>query len=197
MTQETMRAIVYHDHGDPSRLTLAELPAPEPSEGEVRVRVKAAALNGFDPMMLEGATGLKTPLPMIPCGDCAGVVERLGPGVKDIALGARVSVYPILPVKGMMGETTPGAACTFICVPKSALIPMPDDVSFEDAAALPVAYGTALRMVETRGAIQRGEKVLILGAAGGVGVAAQPKARLLAFHVARSGVYAARDHGCA
>jgi alcohol dehydrogenase len=183
MPHDTMRAIAYHDHGDPSQLALVEAPMPVPQEGEVRVRVKAAALNGFDPMMLAGATGLKTPLPMIPCGDCAGIVDVVGPGVSGVAKDARVSVYPILPVKGMMGETTPGAACEFICVPVSALVAMPVGVSFEDAAALPVAYGTALRMVETRGRVRVGDKVLILGAAGGVGVAALQLCKALGAYV--------------
>jgi alcohol dehydrogenase len=183
MTQQMMRAVLYHEHGDPSRLKLGALPVPAPAEGEVRVQLKAAALNGFDPMMLAGATGLKTPLPMVPCGDCAGVVDTLGPGVEGVAIGAHVSIYPILPVKGMMGETTPGAACEYICVPASALIAIPDGVSFEAAAALPVAYGTALRMVETRGAVRAGEKVLILGAAGGVGVAALQLCKALGAYV--------------
>ncbi|MEM1087826.1 MAG: zinc-binding dehydrogenase, partial [Pseudomonadota bacterium] len=148
-----------------------EAATPKPEDHEVLIRVRAAALNGFDPMMLSGETGLKTPFPMQPCGDFAGEIAALGSGVSGWSVGDRVNPYPILPVKGMMGETTPGAAAEYICVPASVLIKMPDAVSFEDAAAMPVAYGTALRMIETRGDVQAGEKMLVLGAGGGVGVA--------------------------
>lgn len=171
LTPKTMRAIQYDAHGGIDQLKLREVPCPRPAEGEVLIRVGAAALNGFDPMMLDGSTGLKTPFPMTPCGDFAGEVAALGGGVTDWSVGQRVCPYPILPVKGMMGETTPGAACDYIAVPAEVLIEMPDAVSFEDAAAMPVAYGTALRMIETRGDVQAGEKVLVLGAGGGVGVA--------------------------
>ena len=168
---KTMRAIQYDAHGGVDQLKLRDVPPPAPETGEVLIRVRAAALNGFDPMMLDGSTGLKTPFPMTPCGDFAGEVAALGAGVTGWSVGQRVCPYPILPVKGMMGETTPGAACEYIAVPAEVLIEMPDAVSFEDAAAMPVAYGTALRMIETRGDVQPGEKVLVLGAGGGVGVA--------------------------
>jgi alcohol dehydrogenase len=178
-----MRAIVYARHGGPEELALCDLPDPVPEAGEVRVRVRAVALNGFDPMMLEGTTGLKVPFPMVPCGDLAGEIDALGPGVEGWSVGDRVSVYPILPVRGMMGETTLGGACELVCVPASVLIAVPDAVSFTDAAALPVAYGTALRMIETRGAVRAGERVLVLGAGGGVGVAAIQFASALGAHV--------------
>ncbi len=166
-----MRAIRYHRHGGVEALQLDEIATPEPAPGEALIRVRAAALNGFDPMMLAGTTGLKTPLPMVPCGDFAGEVVATAPDVKTVAVGARVTAFPILPVRGMMGETTPGAAAEFIAVPARALIALPRAVTFEDAAALPVAYGTALRMMGERGRVRADEKVLILGAAGGVGAA--------------------------
>jgi len=168
---DTMIALQYDEHGDTDKLSLREVTCPQPAEGEVVVRVRAAALNGFDPMMLSGETGLKTPFPMTPCGDFAGEIAALGEGVSGWTVGQRVNPYPILPVKGMMGETTPGAACEYVAVPADMLIEMPDAVSFEDAAAMPVAYGTALRMIETRGDVKAGEKMLVLGAGGGVGVA--------------------------
>ncbi|MEM6536912.1 MAG: zinc-binding dehydrogenase [Pseudomonadota bacterium] len=166
-----MTAIQYDEHGDVDKLILRDAPCPKPEEDEVVVRVRAAGLNGFDPMMLSGATGLKTPFPMCPCGDFAGEIAAIGDKVSEWEIGQRVNPYPILPVKGMMGETTPGAACEYVVVPASMLIEMPDAVSFEDAAAMPVAYGTALRMIEDRGDVKAGEKMLVLGAGGGVGVA--------------------------
>lgn len=168
---KTMMAVQFDHHGSPGDLIWRETQTPKPDADEVLIRVRAAALNGFDPMMLSGETGLKTPFPMTPCGDFAGEIAAFGNGVTGWRVGDRVNPYPILPIKGMMGETTPGAAAEYVCVPASVLIKMPDAVCFEDAAAMPVAYGTALRMVETRGNIQAGEKVLVLGAGGGVGVA--------------------------
>ncbi|MEM7007488.1 MAG: zinc-binding dehydrogenase [Pseudomonadota bacterium] len=168
---KTMMAVQFDQHGGTEKLTWREADTPVPSSDEVLIRVRAAALNGFDPMMLSGETGLKTPFPMQPCGDFAGEIVSLGSGVQGWSIGDRVNPYPILPVKGMMGETTPGAAAEYVCVPASVLIKMPDEISFEDAAAMPVAYGTALRMIETRGNVKEGEKVLVLGAGGGVGVA--------------------------
>ncbi|MGJ3231084.1 MAG: quinone oxidoreductase family protein [Oceanicaulis sp.] len=174
-----MKAMIYREHGEVDRLEIADLPTPEPGPGEVLVRVRAAALNGFDPMMLRGETGLKTPFPMIPLGDFAGEVAGLGAGVKGgFKEGDKVTGYPILPEKGMMGEVTPGAACEYVTMPEACLVPMPDGVAFEDAAALPVAYGTAYRMMTTRGGVSSGERVLVLGAGGGVGVGAVQLAKL-------------------
>jgi alcohol dehydrogenase len=166
-----MKAIAFAAHGGIEQLHLVDLPLPEPAAGEVRVRVRACALNGFDPMILAGSTGLKVPLPMVPAGDVAGTVDALGPGAEGFAAGQPVLIHPILPGRGMMGEVTPGGACEYVCVPASVLVPMPAGVAFEQAAALPVAYGTAWRMLTARGALKPGETMLVLGAGGGVGVA--------------------------
>lgn len=166
-----MRAAIYRQHGGPEQLEVVETPDPEVTAGNVIVRVRAFALNGFDPMMLAGSTGLKVPLPMIPCGDFSGDIVSVGAEVDGWSVGDRVCGYPVLPGLGMMGEVTPGAACELVRMPAECLVRVPDSVSHEQAAALPVAYGTALRMVRTRGDIKAGERVLILGATGGVGVA--------------------------
>jgi alcohol dehydrogenase len=178
-----MQAITFAAHGGVDQLKLTELPTPEPAAGEVRVRVRACALNGFDPMMLSGSTGLKVPLPMVPCGDVAGTVDAFGPGVEGLSEGQPVLVHPILPGRGMMGEVTPGGACEFVCVPAEVLVPMPEGVRFEQAAALPVAYGTAWRMLTARGAVRPGETMLVLGAGGGVGVACVQFGKMLGARV--------------
>ncbi|MEM7707303.1 MAG: zinc-binding dehydrogenase [Pseudomonadota bacterium] len=167
-----MKVATYQDHGSPEALHVADWPEPDLPSGEVMVRVEAVALNGFDPMMLAGSTGLKVPMPMVPCGDFAGRVCALGSQVDTpLKVGDPVTGFPMVPDRGMLGEVTLGAARELINMPPDCLIPIPDGVTMTDAAALPVAYGTALRMMETRGKISRDERVLVLGATGGVGVA--------------------------
>ena len=166
-----MRAIVFHEHGSVSKLAIEEFPDPVAGPADSILRVKATSLNGFDPMILAGSTGLKTPLPMIPCGDIAGEVVELGADVADgeWQIGDRVCPHPFVFGEGMTGETRLGAACELVRIPAANLIRIPDRVSDVDAASLPIAYGTAYRMMLTRGKVQEGEKVLILGATGGVG----------------------------
>ena len=165
-----MKAAVFHQHGPLDNLRYEEVPDPRPGPTEILIRVRAVALNGFDPMVLRGIPGLKTPLPMIPGADIAGEVVELGAAVDRARWkpGDRVTVVPNQPT-GMMGETKRGGACDLVAVEQEFVLPIPPTVSFVDAACLPVAYCTALRMIETRGQLQAGEKVLILGASGGVG----------------------------
>ena len=166
-----MKAIVFHAHGRIDRLQYEEIPAPSIGDDEVLIRVRAVSLNGFDPMMLQGTTKLKVPFPMIPGGDFAGEIVEAGSAVdgSQWKRGDRVCPFPVIEGKGMTGETVRGACCEFITMPAANLLRMPEGLSFVDAAALPIAYGTALRMMHTRGKVRAGEKVLILGATGGVG----------------------------
>lgn len=181
-----MKAVIFEEHGSVDNLKVADISTPEPQEGEVLIRVRAVALNGFDPMILNKIPGIKTPLPMIPGGDIAGEIAAFGPDttVEGLAVGARVMINPLVPGQGVFGETVRGGACEYICVPAQNLIPMPDNVSFEDAAALPIAYGTAYRMMMTRARVKAGDKVLILGATGGVGVCCVQLAKLAGAEVA-------------
>jgi len=165
-----MKAAVFHQHGPLDNLRYEEVPDPRPGPTEILIRVRAVALNGFDPMVVRGIPGLKTPLPMIPGADIAGEIVELGAAVDRARWqpGDRVTVVPNQPT-GMMGETKRGGACDLVAVEQEFVLPIPPTVSFVDAACLPVAYCTALRMIETRGQLQAGETVLILGASGGVG----------------------------
>lgn len=169
-----MKAIRFHAHGEPDSIVFEDVPDPSAGPGEYLVRVRAVALNGFDPMILRGIPGLRTPMPMIPGGDIAGEVAAVGPGIgnPEFGVGDRVQVVPYRPPVGMVGETLPGGACGLVTVPAAFLVPIPEGVSYVDAAALPIAYGTALRMIEARGQVQAGERVLVLGASGGVGTSA-------------------------
>lgn len=174
-----MRAIVFNEHGPFENLHEADIDMPEITPTQCLLRVKAVSLNGFDPMVMAGIPGLRTPLPMIPGADIAAEIVELGAKVDGaaFAVGQRVAVDPSND-KGMMGETLRGGLCEFIAVEATHLVPVPDAVSDHHAACLPTAYATAHRMLFTRGQIQPGEKILILGASGGVGTCCIQLARM-------------------
>lgn len=189
-----MKAVIFDEHGPVSNLKVADVPTPVPGPGEALVRVRAVGLNGFDPMILAKIPGINTPLPMIPGGDIAGEVAAYGPeaDIAGIPVGTRVLVDPLVGTTGVFGETVRGGACEYVNVPAINLVPLPDAVSFEDAAALPIAYGTAHRMIRERGKVKAGEKVLVLGATGGVGVCSVQLARLAGAEVAAATSSAAK-----
>src|SRR5580704_12952074 len=142
-----MKAAVFHERGSLDNLRYEDFPDPRPGPTEVLLRVRAVALNGFDPMVLRGIPGLRTPLPMIPGADVAGEVLAVGSEVMHWRPGDRVAVIPFRPRIGMMGETLRGGACERIAVPQDALLKLPDSVGYVDAACLPTAYGAAIRMM--------------------------------------------------
>ncbi len=165
-----MRAAIFSEHGGVDKISIGDFPDPECGPDDVIIKVNAVSLNGFDPMILGGTTGLKTPMPMIPGGDFAGEIVQIGANVGGSwALGDRVCPHPFVSGEGMTGETRLGAAAGFARMPASHLVRTPDAVTDDQAAALPIAYGTAYRMLLTRGRIKAGETILILGATGGVG----------------------------
>src|SRR6201999_604566 len=167
-----MRAAVVRAHGGPEALAFeANFPDPTPGEGDVIVAVKAASLNYHDVFTRRGMPGIKEPKPAIMGLDVAGEIAEVGPGVTGWKKGDRVLVDPINRVEGgLMGETTHGGLAELCRARAHQLVRIPDDVSFVDAAALPVAYGTAHRMLVSKGNVRASDKVLILGASGGVGV---------------------------
>jgi alcohol dehydrogenase len=173
-----MKAVVFHQHGPLGNVRYEDYAEPELGPADCLVAVRAVSLNGFDPMVLRGIPGLKTPLPMIPGADVVGEVIGMGPEVKRWRNGDRVAVIPNRPHIGMMGETLRGGACERIAVPEEFLLTLPEKVSYVDAACLPTAYGAAIRMMYTRGAVAKGERVLILGASGGVGTCCVQLAKL-------------------
>jgi alcohol dehydrogenase len=167
-----MRAIVLQAHGGPEMLVYqTAYPDPVPGPGEVLVKIGACALNYHDVFTRRGMPGIKVPLPVIPGLDIAGEVAALGDDVSDMTIGARVLVDPIWPGIGLMGEMRDGGLAEYCVASAGQLIPIPQGVSLAEAAATPVAYGTAHRMLTTNGAVQPGETVLVLGASGGVGTA--------------------------
>jgi alcohol dehydrogenase len=180
----TMRALVLRQHGELERLELAtDYPRPVADAGHVVIRVHASSFNYHDVFTVKGMPGIKVPMPVIIGLDMAGEIVELGPDVGTWQLGDRVLVNPIYPGKGLMGEMLDGGMAEYCRVSAKQLIRMPDDVSFIDAAALPVAYGTAHRMIVTHDTIKAGDKVLVLGASGGVGTGSVLLAKQRGAHV--------------
>jgi alcohol dehydrogenase len=181
-----VRAIAIQAHGGLEQVKLrTDWPDPVPAAGEAVVDVKACGLNYLDVFVLRGMPGLPVEMPRIPGGDISGVVGAVGAGVPREWIGRRVLIDPHIKTGGALGENANGGLCEKIAVPAENLIHLPEAVTFEQAASLPIAYGTAYRMLITRGQVQPGELVLILGASGGVGtgcvqIAKNLKARVIA-----------------
>ena len=165
-----MRALLLSQHGGLENLKLvSDHPVPQAGEGHVVIRVRASSFNYHDVFTVRGMPGIKVPLPVVIGLDMAGEVAETGPGVEGWKLGDRVLVNPLNRKKGLMGEMLDGGMEEYCRVAADQLIRMPNSVSFEDAASLPVAYGTAHRMLITHKTVKKGDRVLILGASGGVG----------------------------
>ncbi|PKP85805.1 MAG: zinc-binding dehydrogenase [Alphaproteobacteria bacterium HGW-Alphaproteobacteria-2] len=180
-----MKAQVLHAHGTIGDITWHEdFDDSAPGPGQVEIAVRACALNYHDLFTLRGMPGIKVPMPIIMGIDAAGVVARIGEGVEGWAEGDRVVIDPIDRKTGkLFGEMQHGGLAERAVVGAHQLVPLPDDVGFEAAAALPCAYGTAYRMMVTRGKVAAGEKVLILGASGGVGTCCVQLAKMAGAHV--------------
>ena len=165
-----MRVVAIQQHGGVEQMKLDEWPIPQAGPGQALVEIEACGLNYMDVFVLHGMPDLPTEMPRIPGGDIAGTVREVGKGVPQEWVGKRVVLFPRFPGGGVLGEHGNGGLCEYIAVDARQLIEIPDGVSFKDAAALPIAYGTSHRMLFTRGGLKKGEKVLVLGASGGVGV---------------------------
>lgn len=194
-----MKAAIFREHGGIDKLEIAEMPQPVPQAGEALLRVRAAAVNHLDLWVRRGLPGIEVPLPHIGGSDIAGEVAALGAGVEGIAEGARVVVNPGLwdgtcewCRKGqqslcvnyrIIGEHTNGGFAQYVAVPAANLVPIPDNFSFEQAAAVPLVFLTAWRALITRARLHAGESVLILGASGGAASAGIQIAKLAGAYV--------------
>jgi NADPH2:quinone reductase len=156
-----MHAWLCENPTGPEALTWKELPTPEPGKGQVRVAIKAASLNFPDLLIVQNKYQMKPPLPFVPGAEFAGVVEAAGEGVSHLPAGTAVA--------GFVGT---GGFGTHALAPAAQLMPLPPGFKFEDAAAFLCTYGTTYHGLMDRAALQPGETVLVLGAAGGVGTAA-------------------------
>jgi NADPH:quinone reductase-like Zn-dependent oxidoreductase len=179
-----MKALVLRKHGTLDDLAVVnDYPTPKASEGHVVIRVHAASFNYHDVFTVRGMPGIKVPLPVIIGLDMAGEIAEVGTGVTGWKPGDRVLVNPVNKKQGLMGEMLDGGMAQYCLVAADQLVAMPDGVTFEEAASLPVAYGTAHRMLITHQTVKAGERVLILGASGGVGTGCVILAKLLGAHV--------------
>ncbi len=156
-----MRAWVCENPTGVDALQWQELPAPPLAPGQIRVQIKAASLNFPDLLIVQNKYQMKPPLPFVPGTEFSGVVSEVSEGVKGFVIGQRVAAFGGL-----------GGFATEVCIPAALAMPLPDDFSFEDAAAFICTYATSHHALIDRGALRAGETVLILGAAGGVGTAA-------------------------
>lgn len=168
-----MRAILCREYGPPESLVLEEIPDPVPGPGEVVVDVVAASVNYPDTLTIRDMYQFKPPLPFSPGGEFAGKVAAIGEGVDNVAVGDRVVAIQIVG----------GFAEKAIVDQPRALIPIPDDMDFTAAAAWVMAYGTAYYALKDRARAREGETLLVLGAAGGVGLAAVDLGRALGLRV--------------
>jgi len=166
-----MKAILCTHFGGPDDLELADIPPRRPARRGL-VRVKAAALNFFDTLIIAGKYQNKPPFPFSPAAELAGIVEAVGSGVTDLAPGDRVMGY--------MGH---GAARESVAVAAEHLVKLPESLDFEHAAGLTVTYGTTLYALRERGQIKPGETLAVLGASGGTGLAAIELGKMLGAHV--------------
>ncbi len=156
-----MRAILCKEWGGPEKLVLEEVPAPPLREGAVRIGVRAAGLNFMDTLLIAGQYQVKPPLPFTPGAEVAGVITEVGSGVNGFKAGDRV-----------MAMTDNGGYAEEVVAGASRVFPIPDKMDFIAAAGFPITYGTSHVALDYRAHLKAGEWLLVLGAAGGVGVTA-------------------------
>jgi zinc-binding alcohol dehydrogenase/oxidoreductase len=175
-----VKAVRIHEDGGPDVLRYEDAPDPSPGPGEVLIRLRAASLNHLDLWVRKGLPSV--PKPRILGADGAGFVEAVGEGVDGLEPGQRVVLNPGLEHGNritVIGEHTDGTHAELIAVPASNVYPLDDDLSFEEAAAFPLVFETAYRMLVTRAGLQEGEWVLVWGVGGGVASAALTVAKAL------------------
>jgi len=189
-----MKAVLFREHGGPEVLSYEDLPEPTIGPEDVRVRVKACALNHVDIWIRQGNPAYPMTLPHVPGSDAAGIVEQVGGHVDSVTVGQRVFVSPgiscwkcdqclagrdnLCRSYGLVGAKTHGSYAEYLKVPFRNVLPIPENLSFEQAAAFPLVSMTASHMLFALAGLQHGETVLIMGAGSGVGSMAVQMAKL-------------------
>jgi len=176
----TMKAIVIDEHGGAEVMRYRDVEMPPLKSRQIRIAMRACSLNYHDILTRRGMPGVRTPLPMVLGCDCAGIIAEMAPDVEGWSIGDRVLADPVarfasaedpdpkMAIK-FLGDTLWGGYAEYCVVWDRQLVRIPDSVPLEIAACLPVAYGSAYRMVMHHGRIKAGDRVLVLGASGGVG----------------------------
>ena len=203
-----MKAILFQQHGGPEALEYTEFPTPEPGPGEVQIKLAVAALNRLDLFVRAGWPGMKLEYPHIPGADGAGIISAVGAGVTQFQIGDRVVINSNLSDGvcaacvagqdnlcvnwGLLGETQRGTYAEYVVVADRNVLKLPDDFPFDRAAAAALVFLTAWHSLITRGQLQAGESVLIVGAGGGVNSASIQIAKLAGATVYVVGANAAK-----
>ncbi|MEZ0220010.1 NADPH:quinone oxidoreductase family protein [Tardiphaga sp. 1201_B9_N1_1] len=167
-----MKAILCSQFCEPDDLVLADIDDPVAGDGQVVIAIKAAALNFFDILMIQGKYQIKPPFPFSPAAEVAGVIESIGSGVTGFKVGDRV-----------VASVGHNGAREKIAVPAASAVKIPDNLDFDRAAGVIITYGTALHALEDRASPKPGETLAVLGAAGGTGLAACELGKLLGLKV--------------
>jgi len=189
-----MKAVLFREHGGPEKLSYEDLPVPKIGPEEVLVRVRACALNHLDIWIRQGNPAYPIPLPHVSGSDIAGEVEQIGNRVEGVTIGQRVFVSPGLSCWtcdaclagrdnfcrsfGIIGAMTHGGYADYVTVPFRNVLPIPENLTFEQAAAFPLVSVTASHMLFALGGLRHGETVLIMGGGSGVGSMAVQLAKL-------------------
>lgn len=168
---------------------MEDVPSPTPGPQQVLIDVAAAGVNFPDTLIIENRYQLKPPLPFTPGGECAGVIKAIGEGISDLKVGQRVAAYAYW-----------GAFAEQVVAERSKTLPIPEDLPFEVAAAFTLAYATSYHALKDRASLRAGETLLVLGAAGGVGLAAVEigkalGARVIAAASSDDKLAVCREHG--
>ncbi len=167
-----MKAVLCKEYGPPESLVLEDIPALTPASGQVVLDVKACGVNFPDTLIIQGKYQFKPDMPFSPGGEVAGVVKSLGEGVENVHIGSRV-----------IASTGWGGYAEEVTTEASKLIPIPEGMDFPTASAFVMTYGTSYHALKDRARLQAGETLLVLGAAGGVGLAAIEIAKVMGARV--------------
>jgi NADPH2:quinone reductase len=167
-----MKAVLCVEHGPPEALVVRDVPTPEPGRGQVRIKVYAAGVNFPDTLIIQNLYQFKPPLPFTPGGEAAGVVDAIGEGIDDLSIGDRV-----------VAMTGNGCYAEAVIANRAQVVPIPGDMPFDVASGFTMTYGTSHHALKQRARLQPGETLLVLGAAGGVGLAAVELGKLMGAHV--------------
>ncbi len=167
-----MRAVLCTEFGPPDKLEIKDIPVPKPSKGQVRIKVEACGVNFPDTLIIENKYQYKPDLPFSPGGEVAGIIDELGEGVKDFSIGDSV-----------MAMTLFGGFAEYVVIEAGALLRRPPEMDGVTAAGFTMTYGTSMYALKQRGQLKEGEKLLVLGAGGGVGITAVEIGKLMGAEV--------------